>query len=117
MTGRSIEEVVASLAPDRQQKIEARSQELKDEVESLQALRQASGKAQAEIAASLGIKQPSVSKIERQTDMYLSTLRSYVEAMGGALDIVVRLPGHRPVRVTQLTERPAPVARRKEPTP
>lgn len=117
MTGRSLDEVLAALAPERQQTIDARFHELKDEVESLQALRQASGKAQAEIAASLGIKQPSVSKIERQTDMYLSTLRNYVEAIGGELDIVVRLPGHRPVRVTHLAEIAGGGRRRKETTP
>jgi transcriptional regulator with XRE-family HTH domain len=52
-------------------------------VEGLRELRKIAGKAQAEIAMALNIKQPSVSKIEKQTDMYLSTLRSYVEAIGG----------------------------------
>jgi hypothetical protein len=60
------------------------------------------GKAQAEIAAALKIKQPSVSKIERQADMYLSTLRSYVQAIGGELDLVVRLPSRAPVRLHRL---------------
>lgn len=54
------------------------------EVEGLRELRQLAGKGQADIASALNIKQPSVSKIEKQTDMYLSTLRSYVEAIGGA---------------------------------
>ncbi|HNX98890.1 MAG TPA: XRE family transcriptional regulator, partial [Candidatus Aminicenantes bacterium] len=43
-----------------------------------------------DIASVLNIKQPSVSQIERQTDMYLSTLRSYVEAVGGELELTVR---------------------------
>ena len=68
-----------------------------DEVESLRELRQVAGKAQAEIALALNIKQPSVSKIEKHADMYLSTLRSYVEAVGGELDIVVKLPASPPV--------------------
>ncbi|MER9518903.1 helix-turn-helix domain-containing protein [Mesorhizobium sp. M0614] len=46
-------------------------------------MRRAAGKAQAEIASVLKIKQPSVSKIEKQADMYLSTLKSCVEAIGG----------------------------------
>ena len=46
----------------------------------------------------------AVSKIEKQTDMYLSTLRSYVEAMGGELDVVVRLPNRAPVRVKSLED-------------
>jgi DNA-binding XRE family transcriptional regulator len=57
------------------------------EVEGLRQLRQLAGKGQADIASALNIKQPSVSKIEKQTDMYLSTLRSYVEAVGGETGI------------------------------
>ena len=47
----------------------------------------------------LKISQPAVSKIEKQTDMYLSTLHSYVEAVGGEMDIVIRLPNRGPVKV------------------
>jgi hypothetical protein len=61
-------------------------------VESLRKLRRIAGKVQAGIATALKIKQPSVSKIEKQADMYLSTLRSYVEAIGGELELVVKLP-------------------------
>jgi hypothetical protein len=56
------------------------------------------------IAATLKVKQPSISKIERQTDMYLSTLRRYVEAIGGELDLVVRLPSRRVMRLHRLGE-------------
>jgi hypothetical protein len=58
--------------------------------------------AQTEIAAALKIKQPSVSKIEKQADMYLSTLKSYVEAIGGELDLIVRIPSRAPVRIERL---------------
>src|ERR1700674_3909087 len=77
---------------------------MKDEIEGLRELRQVAGKAQADIANALNIKQPSISKIERQTDMYLSTLRSYVEAIGGELDLVVRLPSRRVMRLRRLGE-------------
>lgn len=90
--GRSLDDVIASLPPDQQAAVEARYQELREEVEGLRALREIAGKAQADIAAALKIKQPSVSKIERQADMYLSTLRSYVEAIGGELELTVKLP-------------------------
>jgi transcriptional regulator with XRE-family HTH domain len=93
-TGRTLEEVLKSLPKDEQERIDARYRALKDEVESLKALRHAAGKAQVEIAQTLKISQPSVSKIEKQTDMYLSTLRSYVKAVGGDLDLVVRFPSH-----------------------
>lgn len=85
------------------------------DVEGLRALRQIAGKGQADVAAALNIKQPSVSKIEKQADMHISTLRSYVEAVGGELELTVRLPKRRAVRihalgdvVTQISEEFAP---------
>lgn len=72
------------------------------EVEGLRELRQLAGKGQADIASALNIKQPSVSKIENQTDMYLSTLRSYVEAIGGELELTVKLPEQPVLRIHHL---------------
>ncbi len=102
--GRNVNRIIADLPPERQAKIEARYREIKDEVEGLRELRQVAGKAQANIAAALDIKQPSVSKIEKQTDMYLSTLRSYVQAIGGELDLVVRLPKRPALRLRHLSD-------------
>src|SRR5882757_9088560 len=102
--GRSLNQIIAELPPERQKRVETRYQELKQEVESLRELRQIAGKAQADVAAALHIKQPSVSKIEKQTDMYLSTLRSYVEAIGGKLDLVVRLPSRPAMHLNRLGE-------------
>lgn len=99
---RELGDIIAELPPDRQERIEARYRELRQEVESLRELRQIAGKAQAEIAAALKIKQPSVSKIEKQTDMYLSTLRSYVEAIGGELELVVKFPQRPPLHIRRL---------------
>jgi transcriptional regulator with XRE-family HTH domain len=115
--GRSLTRMIASLPSDRQAKIDARYREMKEEVEGLRELRQVAGKAQADIATVLKIKQPSVSKIEKQTDMYLSTLRSYVEAIGGELDLIVRLPRRRALRLQHLSDafkapKPRTVARR-----
>lgn len=100
--GRKLDDVIAGLPEERRERVEARFQELKQEVEGLGELRRLAGKAQADIASALRIKQPSVSKIEKQADMYLSTLRSYVEAMGGELDLVVRLPSRPPLRIQHL---------------
>ena len=55
-------------------------------------LRQARQFTQQQIAQSLKIKQASVSKMESQTDMYLSTIRKYIEAMGGELEIIAKFP-------------------------
>ena len=58
----------------------------------LSELRQARKFTQQQIAQSLKIKQASVSKMESQTDMYISTIRKYIEAMGGELEIVAKFP-------------------------
>lgn len=99
---RSLSEIIAELPADEQADIEARYQVLKQEVEGLRELRQIAGKAQADIATALNIKQPSVSKIEKQADMYLSTLRSYVEAIGGKLELTVKLPARPLLRLQSL---------------
>src|SRR3546814_4701892 len=90
--GRNLDEIIAEMPPERQADVEARYQVLKQEVEGLRELRLIAGKAQADIANALNIKQTSVSKIESQADMYLSTLRSYVEEIGGKLEMIVTLP-------------------------
>jgi DNA-binding XRE family transcriptional regulator len=91
--GRSRSEIMAALPEERRRRIEARAQELVAEVEGLKALRQLAERSQEQIAETLGVKQPSVHKIERQTDLYLSTLRRFVEAAGGKLELRVELPG------------------------
>jgi DNA-binding XRE family transcriptional regulator len=100
--GRTLNDVVAALPEARRARVEARARELIEEVESLSELRRMAGKAQVDIASALRVKQPSISKIEKQADMYLSTLRSYVEAIGGKLELVVRLPSRAPVRIEHL---------------
>lgn len=91
--GRSHEQIMADMPEGRRRRIEARTQELVAEVEGLKALRQLAARSQEQIAESLGVKQPSVHKIERQTDLYLSTLRRFIEAAGGTLELRVELPG------------------------
>ena len=114
---RSLNQIIASLPADEQADIESRYQELKQEVESLRELRQIAGKAQEDIATALKIKQPSVSKIEKQADMYLSTLRGYVEAIGGELELTVRLPSRPVLHLRSLgdmvVERKAPPTARR----
>lgn len=91
--GRTVDELMTELPPERRARVEARTEELIAEVEGLKAFRQLAERSQEQIAASLGIKQPSVHKIEKQTDLYLSTLRRFVEAAGGTLELRVELPG------------------------
>ena len=59
---------------------------------ALAELRGAREKSQEELAAILGMKQSSISKLERRADMYISSLRKFIEAMGGTLEIMARFP-------------------------
>jgi predicted XRE-type DNA-binding protein len=101
---RSLGDVIASQSEEERSRISPQTAELMQEVEGLRALRQIAGKGQADVAAALKIKQPSVSKIEKQADMHISTLRSYVEAVGGELELTVRLPKRPAVRIHALGE-------------
>lgn len=58
----------------------------------LSELRRSAGKSQRELADALGIKQPSLSKLENQNDMQISTLRRIVEALGGEIQVIARFP-------------------------
>ncbi len=58
----------------------------------LNELRQARGLSQKMLAEVLHVQQPSIAKMEKRTDIYLSTLRSHIEAMGGELDVIARFP-------------------------
>ena len=71
---------------------------------SLRELRRARAMTQDQLAADLNVGQASIAKLERRTDMYLSTLRRFVEAMGGELEIVARFPDQQLVRLRGLGE-------------
>jgi DNA-binding XRE family transcriptional regulator len=98
------EDMMAKLPKARRARIAARSAELHREVEGLKALRLLADRSQEQIAQALGIKQPSVLKIERQADLYLSTLRRFVEAAGGTLELRVELPGKGIMHLTGVGE-------------
>ena len=94
------DDYMAKLPKKRQQAIRKRAAELIAEEATLRQLREARERSQVEMAEKLHIKQAAVSKLERRTDMYLSTLRGYIEAMGGKLEIIARFPD-RAVRIMQ----------------
>ena len=58
----------------------------------LNELRNARGLSQTMLAEALHIQQPAIAKLEKRTDMYISTLRSHIRAMGGELDVIARFP-------------------------
>lgn len=91
--------------PEEQARIK---EEARADIELIEAaldeLRRARSLSQAQLAEILEIKQSSISKIERQTDMYLSTLRNFIRAMGGELEVIARFPDAPAVRITQFGE-------------
>jgi DNA-binding XRE family transcriptional regulator len=93
----TLQELLATLEPARRARIEAEADRLHAEYLTLQQLRKAQALTQQQLAETLGIKQATVAKYERQSDLLLSTLTSYVEAMGGSLKLMVEFPGKKPV--------------------
>ena len=93
---RNLDDMLAKLPAKRRQRIERRAAELV----TLKDLRQAVERTQEDLAAALGVGQDTISRLERRSDMLLSTLRRYVEAMGGTLELVAKFP-HRPPMIIE----------------
>jgi predicted transcriptional regulator len=92
-------ELKAAMDPKRLGRSKARAQKMMAEM-LLAEIRRQTGLTQEELAKNLGIKQPSLSKLESQTDMQISTLHRVIEALGGNLELVAHLPSG-DVRITQ----------------
>jgi hypothetical protein len=99
---RTLDQVIADLPEDERARIEARARELIAEAMSLRQLRKALGKTQSIIAERLNVGQDAVSKVETRGDMYVSTLRDFIRAMGGELELVAQFPDRPPVRLDGL---------------
>src|SRR5438270_10176589 len=99
MPTRKFRELVQAMPPDRQQKIEKRVRQSLASM-PLDEIRRARQMTQAKLAETLGVNQGEVSKIEHRTDLYLSTLSEYVQALGGTLEIRAVFPDNE-VRITQ----------------
>jgi predicted transcriptional regulator len=96
-----LEDFIAKLPTDAQQRIAARTAEILAEESTLRQLREARRQSQTEVAERLKTTQAAISRLEKRTDVYLSTLRKYVEAMGGSLEILATFPDKPPVKLTQ----------------
>lgn len=83
--------ILEAMPSERRARISARTAELLADL-PLQELRKARDLSQEELAETLGVNQATVSKLERRTDMYISTVRRFVLAMGGDLEITARFP-------------------------
>ena len=113
--GETLKERLNKLPAARRVKVEARAAELLAEEMSLKDLRKARELTQEHMAELLGIGQEGISRLEKRSDLLISTLRNYVARMGGRLELVVRFPDRPAVLLQDLAELGA--AARKRPAP
>lgn len=100
----NVEEKISKLSPAQRKKVEGRAAELIAEEMTLRELRKARTLTQVRMARQLGITQDSVSRLEKRSDLLLSTLRKTVEAMGGNLSLVAQFPDRAPVVLAGIAE-------------
>lgn len=104
----NVNEKISRLSPAQRKKVAARAAEIVAEELTLRELRKARQLTQVRVARALGITQDSVSRLEKRSDLLLSTLRKTVEAMGGNLSLVAQFPDRPPVVLSGVAEdRPA----------
>ncbi|HEC12612.1 MAG TPA: XRE family transcriptional regulator [Acidiferrobacteraceae bacterium] len=100
----SLHDKTKSVGSKRRKKIKTRVQELVAEELALRELRKAHHRTQASMAKQLGISQDGVSRLEQRSDLLLSTLRNYVEAMGGGLRLIAEFPDQPPVMLSGFSD-------------
>ena len=88
---RSFSELTKDFSPERRERIEQRKEQLRQEM-TLAELRKAFSLTQDTLAKTLNVKQAEISKIENRADMLMSTLRNFVQAMGGDLEVRAVFP-------------------------
>lgn len=99
---RKFSELEAKMSPESRARSDAIHRRLLAEL-PLAELRQARGLSQKMLAEVLHVQQPAIAKLEKRTDMYISTLRSHIEAMGGELEVIARFP-EGAVKITNFSE-------------
>jgi transcriptional regulator with XRE-family HTH domain len=114
---KNINQVIGNLPAERRAKVTARAQQLIGEEMALQHVRKARHLTQEQMAKTLKIGQDSISRLESRSDLLISTLQSYIEAMGGSLKLVVEFPDGRAVlsslgATVDAKQKPAPRKRK-----
>ncbi len=101
---RTLDDKLQSLSAKRQKKIQQRADELIAEEMALRDLRKALNQTQKALSKKLGIEQDGISRLENRSDMLISTLTKYVNAMGGTLNITAEFPDRPPVKITSFQD-------------
>lgn len=100
----NVDDKIRKLSTTQRKKVEVRAAELIAEEMTLRELRKARKLTQVRLARRLGITQDGVSRLEKRSDLLLSTLRETVEAMGGNLSLVAQFPDRAPVVLSGILE-------------
>lgn len=111
--GTSLNEKLDDLPEARRKRVLAEADRLHAEYLTLQELRKAKKLTQAQLAEVLNIRQATIAQMEKRSDLMLSTLRSYVEAMGGKLRLMVEFPDRPPVSLEGFSDTDEPPRRRR----
>jgi transcriptional regulator with XRE-family HTH domain len=98
----SLKTVMENLPPEQRTRVEKRAAELIAEEMTLQDLRKAREFTQIRMGELLNMRQENVSRLERRADLLVSTLQSYIAAMGGELSLVVEFKDRPPVKISGL---------------
>jgi DNA-binding XRE family transcriptional regulator len=101
---KTLQEKLGTLPASRRKKIAKRTNLLIAEEMTMRELRKARQITQVEMAKTLGVKQEQVSRIEKRTDLHISTLRRSIESMGGELFLVAKFPDHKPINLKGFVE-------------
>ncbi len=104
---KNVNEIIVGLSPARRKRVEKRAAQLIAEEMTRRELRRALERTQVEVARKLGITQDGVSRLEKRADILLSTLRSYVSALGGRLSLIAEFPDHEPVVLSGIVDQGA----------
>jgi DNA-binding transcriptional regulator YiaG len=101
---KTLHDKIAELSPERRQRVAALTAVLTAEETSLRDLRHAMALTQTHMAEVMGVGQESISRLEKRSDLLLSTLMGYVKAMGGELHLVAEFPDRPPVLLKGLAD-------------
>jgi len=100
---RKFKELRDKMSPESQARAEAMARDMMADM-LLAEIRKQAGLTQVDMATRLGITQPSLSQLESQDDMQISTLRRIIEALDGELELTAKLPGGKRVSISQFSE-------------
>ena len=100
--GTKLEKIMSRLPAKRRAKVEGRAAQLIAEEHTLRDLRKAREMTQDRLAELLNIGQDSISRLEKRTDLHISTLKGYISALGGGLRLIAEFPDRPPIELTGL---------------